>query len=225
VFELTPRLEGDGFPVRRSAEREGGSRRHDGFSRRQTWAFLLGDASGKGVAAGLVASAVQARVNTAARLAKLDPQALMAAVDRDVYATTDGARYATAVYGTLNAGQRKFTYVNAGHPSMLVTGNMKAIKHLPATGPALGLIEAGTFVSHSIELSPGSVLLAYTDGVNEAQNDQGEEYGDGALSVLLHETRHQPAAQICKTILDAVRAHRGSRQDQDDVTVMVLKAR
>src|SRR5688572_11648828 len=86
LFELTTRSEGDGF------------------SHRQ-WAFLLGDASGKGVAAGLVASAVQARVNTAARLARLDPQALMAAVDRDVYATTDGARYATAVYGTLNADQ------------------------------------------------------------------------------------------------------------------------
>src|SRR5688572_23868948 len=78
-----------------------------------SWALLLGDASGKGMAAGLVASAVQARVNTAARLAKLDPQTLMAAVDRDVYATTDGARYATAVYGSLNADQREFTYVNA----------------------------------------------------------------------------------------------------------------
>lgn len=188
-----------------------------------SWALLLGDASGKGVAAGLVASAVQARVNTAARLAKLDPQALMAAVDRDVYATTDGARYATAVYGTLHAEQGKFTYVNAGHPSMLVTGGSDSINHLPSTGPALGLVEAGTFVSRTIELQPGSVLLAYTDGVNEAQDEQGEEYGDGPLSVLLHETRHQPAGHICKTILDAVRAHRGSHQDQDDVTVMVLK--
>jgi len=204
VFELPSRSEGDGF------------------SRRQ-WAILLGDASGKGVAAGLVASAVQARVNTAARLAKLEPQPLIAAVDRDVYATTDGARYATAVYGTLDAEQRTFTYVNAGHPSMLVTGGSDSINHLPSTGPALGLVEAGTFASRTIELCPGSVLLAYTDGVNEAQDEQGEEYGDGSLGVLLQETRHQPAAHICKAILDAVRAHRGSRQDQDDVTVMVLK--
>ena len=207
LFELTARSDGDGF-----------SRRHE-----QTWAFLLGDASGKGVAAGLVASAVQARVNTAARLAKLDPAALMAAVDRDVYATTDGARYATAVYGTLDVEQRTFTYVNAGHPSMLMTGGNDSINHLPSTGPALGLIEAGTFASRTIELSPGSVLLAYTDGVNEAQNDHGEEFGDDSLIVLLHETRDQPAAQICKMILDAVRSHRGSHQDQDDVTVMVLK--
>jgi len=190
-----------------------------------SWALLLGDASGKGVAAGLVASAVQARVNTAARLARLEPAALMAAVDRDVYATTDGARYATAVYGTLNADQGTLTYVNAGHPSMLMTGGSESMHGLPATGPALGLVEAGTFASRTIELSSGDVLLAYTDGVNDAQDDHGEEYGDRLLSDLLRTIRHQPASHICKTILDAVRAHRGSRQDQDDVTVMVLKAR
>ena len=195
------------------------------LSEPRTFALLLGDASGKGVAAGLVASAVQARVNTAARLAKLGPEALMAAVDRDVYDTTDGARYATAIYGTLNAAERQFTFVNAGHPAMLVTTGIESINHFSATGPALGLLEAGTFASHTIELPPGSVLLAYTDGVNEAQNDRGEEFGDAPLGVLLHEMREQPAARICERILQTVRTHRGSRQDQDDVTVMVVKAR
>src|SRR5687767_7393089 len=84
-----------------------------------SWALLLGDASGKGIAAGLVASAVQARVHTAATLAHLGPEALMAAVDADVHASTDGARYATAIYGVLDASQRRLTLVNAGHPAVL----------------------------------------------------------------------------------------------------------
>jgi sigma-B regulation protein RsbU (phosphoserine phosphatase) len=141
-----------------------------------------------------------------------------------VFATTDGARYATAIYGTLNTAQRTLTYVNAGHPAMLLVGGGDAVSHLPATGPALGLIEAGTFSSRTIELQPASVLLAYSDGVNEAQNGRGEEFGDGALSVLLNQGRHEPAARVCAMVLDAVRTHRGSRQDQDDVTVMVLRA-
>lgn len=189
-----------------------------------SWALLLGDASGKGVAAGLVASAVQARVNAAARLAKLDPEALMAAVDRDVYATTDGARYATGVYGALDTEQHTFTYVNAGHPAILVMGGGDSIDHFGATGPALGLVEAGTFASRTIALPPGCVLLAYTDGVSEAQDDCGDEFGDEGLRVLLRGASHQPANKICETILQAVRTHRGTRQDQDDVTVMVLKA-
>jgi serine phosphatase RsbU (regulator of sigma subunit) len=186
------------------------------------WGLLLGDASGKGVAAGLVASAVQARVNTAARLAHLEPGALMAAVDRDVYATTDGARYATAIYGVLDAATSKLTLVNAGHPAVLVLSNIT--RTLTATGPALGLIEAGTFDTHTVTLAPGTVVVAYTDGVNEALNDAGEEFGDDQLVTLLSNGRDRSASDICTTILDAIRGHRGDRQDQDDVTVMVVKA-
>jgi serine phosphatase RsbU (regulator of sigma subunit) len=187
------------------------------------WALLLGDASGKGVAAGLVASAVQARVNTAARLAHLGPEALMAAIDRDVHATTDGARYATGIYGVLDAITSQLTLVNAGHPSVIVlspAGNGM----LGATGPALGLIEAGTFASHSVTLAPGTMLVAYTDGVSEALDEAGDEFGEQRLVELLQTRRAQSAGDVCTAVLDAVRSHRGPRQDQDDVTVMVVKA-
>jgi serine phosphatase RsbU (regulator of sigma subunit) len=190
------------------------------------WAILLGDASGKGVAAGLVASAVQARVHTAATLAHLGPEALMAAVDQDVHATTDGARYATAIYGVLDASQRRLTLVNAGHPAVLVLppGSGEALR-LDATGPALGLIESGLFRSHGVPLDSGSVLVAVTDGVYDALDQEDAEFGDGKLAEVIRDGRNRSAAELCKAILDAVRAHRGPRQDQDDVTAMVIKAR
>ena len=187
----------------------------------QTFALLLGDASGKGIAAGLVASAVQARVNAAARHAHLDAEDLMAAVDRDVYATTDGARYATAIYGVLDASLSRLSVVNAGHPAALVLS--PSVRTLTATGPALGLIEAGRFGSHSVKLVAGAIFVAYTDGVGEACNDAGDEFGEARLIELIGAHRDRPAAEICATILDAVREHRGTRQDQDDVTVMVVK--
>jgi CheY-like chemotaxis protein len=108
------------------------------------WALLLGDASGKGIAAALVASAVQARVQTAAKHAHLAPEILMAAVDRDVHASTDGARYATAVYAALAPATRRLTIVNAGHPAILIhRHHTNTIDRIGATGPALGLIAAG----------------------------------------------------------------------------------
>jgi len=191
--------------------------------RHMEWAFLLGDASGKGVAAGLVASAVQARVHTAARLARLAPAELMAAVDRDVYATTDGARYATAVYAALDAVTRRLTLVNAGHPAVLVA-NGSSLVRLDASGPALGLIQAGRFAAHEITLEPGALLVAYTDGVSEARDAADEEFGEDRLAALLASHGHLPTAQLCSCILDAVRSHRGSRQDQDDVTTLVVRA-
>ena len=184
------------------------------------WGILLGDASGKGVAAGLVASAVQARVNTAARLAHLKPAELMTAVDRDVLATTDGARYATAIYGVLDIRSSQLTLVNAGHPAVLVLPGPS----LAATGPALGLIEAGTFGSHSVRLTPGTLLVAYTDGVSEARNEADDEFGEARLMQLIEGCRDRSAADVCATVLEAIRAFRGSRQDQDDVTALVVKA-
>jgi len=202
------------------------------------WGLLLGDASGKGVAAGLVSSAVQARVNTAARLAHLDPEELMAAVDRDVYGSTDGARYATAIYSVLDASSSRLTLVNAGHPAALVlpalserqrsrcreSNGSQVRRTLTATGPALGLIEAGTFGSHAVKLMPGTVLVAYTDGVSEARNAADQEFGEEALADLIEQVRDESAAQICARVLDTIREFRGTRQDQDDVTVMVVKA-
>jgi sigma-B regulation protein RsbU (phosphoserine phosphatase) len=185
------------------------------------FALLLGDASGKGVAAGLVASAVQARVNTAARLAHLDPEQLMAAVDRDVYATTDGARYATAIYGVLDSESSRLTLVNAGHPPALLLSS--AVRSLSASGPALGLIEAGTFGSHSMKLTPGTMLVAYTDGVSEARDASDEEFGESRLIEAIESCRGDTAARICSHVLDAIRRFRGSQQDQDDVTIMIIK--
>lgn len=195
------------------------------LEREGAWALLLGDASGKGVAAGLVASAVQARVNAAARHARLDPAPLMAAVDRDVYATTDGARYATAIYAVLDTTSSALTIVNAGHPALLVLPpHADRPARVEASGPALGLVEAGSFESRVVALEPGSIVVAVTDGVTEAQNEAGEEFGDDVLARSLRDNRHESAGHLCARILDAVRAHRGSRQDQDDVTVMVLKS-
>ena len=190
-----------------------------------TWGLLLGDASGKGIAAGLVASAVQARVHSTATLARFTPDKLMAAVDRDVYATTDGARYATAIYGSLDATTRVFTLVNAGHPPVLVVDpNTDAIARVHATGPALGLIEAGVFASQTVTIPAGGVLVAYTDGVSEARSLDDEEYGDERLAALIADSRGLSAAALCARILDTIRQYRGSRQDQDDVTVLVVRA-
>ena len=185
------------------------------------WALLIGDASGKGVAAGLVASAVQARVNTASRMAHLAPEELMAAVNRDVYATTDGARYATAIYGELDAATSELKLVIAGHYPAVIIGD--TVQQWCATGGALGLMEHQAFETRQLSLPPGSMLIAYTDGVTDAQNEAGEEYPEDDLLALLERNRDRSAADICATVLDTIRAYRGSRQDQDDVTVMVVK--
>ena len=88
----------------------------------------------------------------------------------------------------------------------------------------MGLIEAGTFGSHAVKLMPGTVFVAYTDGVSEARNAADEEFGDDPLADLIEQVRDESAAHICARVLDTIREFRGTRQDQDDVTVLVVKA-
>jgi sigma-B regulation protein RsbU (phosphoserine phosphatase) len=188
------------------------------------WGLMLGDVSGKGVPAGLVATAVQGRVATAARHARLGPADLMGALNNDVLASTGGRRYATLVYFTLDAPTGVATLVNAGHPPVLLFGPGDGPPRLvAATGPALGLLEDARFEEATVSLKPGSLLVACTDGVTEGLDDDDREFGDARLVDTIAALDGTPASAVCAGVLDAVRRHRASRRDQDDVTVMVVK--
>lgn len=186
-------------------------------------AVALGDVAGKGTAAGLVASSVQARVHMAARQRSEPPERLLASINRDVYATTDGARYATLVFADLDVASGHLACVNAGHlPALLVRADGR-IDALGATGPALGLLPEVTFDAHHVVLDPGDRLVCYSDGVTEALDDAEREFGSAALESLVRAEAGTPAAALCRRIVDAVRAHRGGHQRQDDVSVMIIR--
>lgn len=189
------------------------------------WGVLLGDVSGKGVAAGLVATAVQGRVETAARHARLEPAALAGALNADVFASTDGRRYATLVYGTLDARARTLALVNAGHPAPLVfLPGAPGVRALASSGPALGLMGTARFEALHEALPPGSLFVAFSDGVIEALDAADAEFGVDRVEALVAAHGAGTAADLCASLLDAVRQHRGARQHQDDVTVLVVKS-
>lgn len=187
-----------------------------------SWAIVIGDVSGKGVPAGLVASSIQGRLQTESRMAPVDPAALVARLSQDVFQSTGGRRYATMIYAVLDASTARLTVVNAGHPPLLVLH--ERLHRIGSTGPAVGMVERSTFAIATLDLPLGSVLVAVTDGVTEALDQDDNELGDEGLAAAVTACRHQPAAGICATILAAVRAHRGDRQQQDDVTVLVIKS-
>jgi serine phosphatase RsbU (regulator of sigma subunit) len=191
------------------------------------WGVLLGDVSGKGVAAGLVATSLQGRVQTAARHARLDPVALTSAINDDVFASTKGQRYATLVYGELDAVARRLRLVNAGHGGVMAideSAEAAAPVTVAATGPALGLFADAPFQAADLVLSPGHTIVLFTDGVNEAFDADDDEFGMERVAALLASQKGRPAAEQTSALLNAVRTHRGARQGQDDVTVMVIRS-
>jgi sigma-B regulation protein RsbU (phosphoserine phosphatase) len=189
--------------------------------------LVLGDVSGKGMAAGLVASSVQARIQTAVRHgAWTSPVALVDALNGEVSATTDVGRYATLVLARLECATGRVEYVNAGHPAGLVLGADGAVRaELPSTAPAVGLIEGVGFATAEVWLAPGETLVVVSDGVTEALDGDDREFDLAQVGTLAAALVGRPAAALATAVVDAVRAHRGARQGQDDVTVLVTRRR
>jgi len=199
---------------------------YDGFALDDPeWALLIGDVSGKGVAAGLVATAVQGRVQTAARHAKLAPVPMADVLNADLFASTHGHRYATMIYATLDASAGRLQLVNAGHPAALLFGPDDPVpQELASTGPALGLMDVAEFGSISVQLAPGGILVAFTDGLSEALDADEEEFGTARVASIVAVHRRASATVLCTALLEEVRRHRGGCQQQDDVTVLVIRA-
>ncbi|MGQ0734468.1 MAG: PP2C family protein-serine/threonine phosphatase [Acidobacteriota bacterium] len=185
--------------------------------------LALGDVSGKGMPAGLVASSLQARLETAARHGAAGAGELVADVNRALHATTDGARYATLAYVELDPAHHRVTLVNAGHPPAFIVHPDHPPVSLPSTAPALGLLPEAKFVEQETLLDAGGTLVMYSDGVTEALSPDGDEFGESRLLDVVFANAPTSAGALCAAVLHAVRTHAGGLAAFDDVTVLALR--
>jgi sigma-B regulation protein RsbU (phosphoserine phosphatase) len=185
-------------------------------------ALTIGDASGKGLAAALMISNVQSSLRTAALFAGNDPAAVLRAVNRQVYASSLEDRYATLFYGVFDGVTRQLRYVNAGHnPPMVLRLDGSSVS-LRSCGAPVGLFPDWAYVEDAVQLSPGDLVLAYTDGVTEAENPAGEEWGVEGLQQAVVRRAPQRAEQAVHGIFAAMDEFSQGRQT-DDATAAVLR--
>ncbi|MGH9403312.1 MAG: PP2C family protein-serine/threonine phosphatase [Terriglobia bacterium] len=185
-------------------------------------ALAVGDASGKGLAAALMISNVQSSLRTATLFAANDGAAMLGAVNRLVYASSLADRYATLFYGVFDGAARTLRYVNAGHNPPMVIRRDNSITWLETGGGPVGMFPDWTYEEGSVQLNPGDLVLAYTDGVIEAVNPAGEEWGVEGLLKAAAESDAQCADGIIHAIFTLMDEFSQGRQT-DDATVVVLR--
>ena len=187
-------------------------------------AMLVGDASGKGVAAALMMASVQASLRTAAVFTGDDLAALLRVVNAQACASSPADRYATLFYGVLDPARRILRYVNAGHNPPVVIHADGSMEWLEPGGAPVGLFPDGVWQERAVRLEPGDRVVAYTDGVTEAANPCGEEFGiDGLLRAVRRDGR-KSADELVRSILDTMDEFTGGTQT-DDATAAVLCVR
>lgn len=126
-------------------------------------------------------------------------------------------------YGVLNARSHYFAYVNAGHNPPMLFGADAAPARLTTGGTVLGMFEQAAYEEDVVRLSPGDVLVLFSDGITEATSSADEEFGDDALAALVAGRRAESAAALVDAIVSAVTLHARGVAQSDDMTVVVLK--
>jgi len=202
--------------------------------RRGAVGLVLADISGKGMFAGLLVASLQARIQSIAPLHGSDLGELVCEANRLMHSSTEINRYATFFYGVFDDATRELTYVNAGHlpplilrprPGGGVNGKGYETIRLEANGTVVGLMPDACYRQDSIQLQRGDIFCAFTDGVSEALNDEGEEFGDGRLVDALLDHASSTAEEACRQILVGVDRFTGGAAQRDDVTLIVGRVR
>jgi phosphoserine phosphatase RsbU/P len=188
-------------------------------------ALVVGDASGKGVAAALMIASVQSSLRTAALFAGENLATLLKIVNLQAYASSLADRYATVFYGVLDRATRTLRYVNAGHTPPIVVRRDGSIDTLETGGPPVGMFADSNYEEGVAQLDPSDVVITYTDGVIEAENQSGEEWGvQGLLNAAAVRARQgdENAEQLVRSIFNSMDDFTQGCQ-MDDATLAVLR--
>ena len=184
--------------------------------------FVLADVSGKGVPAALLMANLQACFRTQAAAGACRPAELLEAVHKHFYSSTGSDRFATLFFGAYNDRTRRMRYANCGHCAPLLLRAGGDLEWLEPTATMLGAFEEWDCGEDEVTLDAGDTLLLYSDGVTEAADASGDEFGPDRLARTLRESNAKTAGDLVRETINAVSAFSGASL-ADDVTVVAIR--
>ena len=224
---------------------------HNGVSSRKETGvgIALGDISGKGISAALLMATLHSAVRayrfaseelifTESSLAGLtasreeygrdcdelfqSPGRILSLLNRHLYRSTQPEKYATLFLAHYNAASARLTYSNAGQLPPLVLGQDGSIRRLDQGGTVVGLMDGMHYDEDSFHMQSGDILVAYSDGVTEPENDFGE-FGEERMMEVVSRYRDQPLHVISTQVMLALDAWIGAEEQPDDITLVLAR--
>jgi serine phosphatase RsbU (regulator of sigma subunit) len=197
---------------------------------------VIADVADKGMAAALYMALSRTLIRTYAAEYGAQPELVLSAANRRILMDTQAGLFVTVFYGILDPVTGTLTYCNAGHnpPYLLGTGDGDALRSLPRTGMALGVIEDALWERRAVQIAPGDVLVLYTDGVTDAQNAQQVFFGAerliesvrgsvGAQATQELSRRQGFSAQgMQEALTTEIHGFVGDAPQFDDITLMIV---
>lgn len=188
------------------------------------YGVVIADVAGKSIPAALF-MALSRTIVRANATHHSDTSEVLKAANNMIAQDATAGMFVTLLYGILDGKARSFTYANAGHsPPLLFKSKAGAFVEEPAIGIVLGAMENLEYQERTIKFSPGDVAVFYTDGVTEAMNDKEELYGRVRITDVICKSSRLSAESILSSILNDISNFSGIREQNDDVTLIVIKA-
>jgi sigma-B regulation protein RsbU (phosphoserine phosphatase) len=202
--------------------------------------LALGDISGKGISAALLMASLHSAVR-AYRFASEDcrdnshsasngvgtlssPGKVLSLLNRHLYRSTQPEKYATLFLAYYDARTRKLTYSTGGQLPPLVLCTSGQVKRLDCGGAVVGLLDGMNYEEATITLDPGDLLIAYSDGVTEPENEFGE-FGEERMVEVVRRHRHLPLDAISEQVMQSLRTWIGEQEQPDDITLVLARQR
>ncbi len=194
--------------------------------------LVVGDVSGKGISAALLMATIQAALHAqfydgrssgqAEQSAPVSTAEVVARLNSQLYESTPMEKYATFFYAVYDPRTAQLTYTNAGHlaPVLFRKGSMERLK---VGGTVVGLFPGQEYEQATLQMEPGDLLLAFTDGLTEPENTYGEEFGDERLFNAARRALSAPPESIVEEIYRSVSDWTGSPELQDDMTLILAR--
>jgi sigma-B regulation protein RsbU (phosphoserine phosphatase) len=187
------------------------------------WVFAIGDVSGKGTPASLLMASLQASIRALVPL-HLSLSELTGRVNDLMVQNTNQGRFITFFWGILDQADGTFTFVNAGHNPPVLCRAGGTLERLDVGGLILGVMQTQSpYEQATVMLLPGDTLCMYTDGVSEAMNPAGEEFGEGRIDGMLTASRELPVESLKDAFVEAVTTFAGTAGQSDDITMLFLR--
>ncbi len=186
--------------------------------------LAIGDVSGKGAGAALIMANLQASLRALYGIG-LEMSEIMKRVNDIIFANTDPEQYITFFAGIYDPKNRTFTYVNAGHNFPLLLSRSGEIRTLEVGGFILGFDHDVEYLQETVQLQPGDTIFLYTDGLSEAMNADGEEFGEQPIEEILKAGANDMVGDIMDKMVDSVDNFRAEIELDDDLTLLMARVK
>ncbi len=221
----TPEIDGWEFAARWRPAREVAGDYYDFFlcpNGRQ--GLVMADVSGKGMPAALFMALTRSTVRASLGQTPMPVDGVKHA-NRVLSEDSTDAMFVTLFYGRLDPETGEMVYVNAGHnpPLLCRSGESGPPERLRPTGMALGILPDAALEQRRVHLQPGDFVVLYTDGVTEAIDAQGQQFGMARLARVLEGQAGRTAAEVLVAIEDALDAFTGTTPQSDDIAILIVR--